>query len=186
MPNDVTTETNFSVDKPNTTPPESIHLHLPSAIPVHLRLSSCLFNLPELEKRLRLAQADDALSDLRKQLRVSMGLQRYKTTQIGPSQRTGTRSRALIARFEEKTQRCAERYRAARSALLVLDPDGDYKTRLRVLKDEDIKSPGKGDDEAEGTREISWIWRVEYKTAPSVSAIQDITSISEADLVDCV
>lgn len=186
IPNDAIAENESSVDHPNTTPPESMPLGLPSAMPLVLRGSSCLFDLPELERRLRLAQADDALSDLRKQLRVRMGLLRYKTTQIGPSQRMATRSRALIKRFAEKTDRCAERYRASRSALLALNPDGDWQTRLRDLKDDDIKSPGKGDDEAEGTREISWIWRVEYRTASSVSAPNDFASISDADLVDCV
>lgn len=167
-----------------TSLPECISLKLPSAMPPSLR-TSCLYGLPEKEQRLRLAQAEDALSDLRRQLRITMGLWQYKTSQIGPSQRSTTRARALISRFNEKTTRCAQRYRAARSALLALSPTGEWQKRLRELKDEDVKGPGKGDDEAEGTRELSWIWRVEHNSAalePGMSLKFD--EVTDKDLID--
>ena len=40
---------------------------------------------------------------------------------------------------------------------------GDWSSRLRPLLAEDIKGPHKEDDEAQGTRELSWIWLVENK-----------------------
>jgi hypothetical protein len=76
-------------------------------------------------------------------------------------ERVTTRARALINRFNEKTVRCANRYRQAYSALLALDPNGNWKSRLQPLHDDDVKGPGKEDDEAEGTRQLSWIWLVE-------------------------
>jgi hypothetical protein len=65
--------------------PESIPLFLPSSNP---SLSSG--SLAEKEKRLRVAQLDDSLQELRRLLRVTMGLWEYKYTQLGPSQRSGT------------------------------------------------------------------------------------------------
>jgi hypothetical protein len=166
-------------------PPDPIPLRLPSAMPEAHCVSSSPFDLLGKERRLRHAQAYDALSDLRKLLRVTVGLDDYKITQIGPSQRIGTRSRALISRFAEKTTRCAERYRAAYSALLALDPNGDWKNHLKVLKDEDIKTPGKGGDESENSRVLSWIWRAEYKSTISTVHPTDFTTISDNDLIDC-
>ena len=139
---------------------ESFPLRLPSSSPAAVRVSVYPAQLVNIERRLRLAQAEDALSELRRLLRISMGLWKYKTTQVGPSQRASTRARSLITRFKDKISRCANRYRAARAALVALDPDGSWKPRLRVLESKDIKGPGKDPDEAEGTRTVSWIWIV--------------------------
>ena len=79
---------------------------------------------------------------------------------MGASQWVSTRARNLIERFKNKTSHCAERYQAARSALASLDPDGDWKNSMQVLQEEDIRGPGRGEDEAEGTWQLSWIWRV--------------------------
>jgi hypothetical protein len=147
---------------------------------------SYILGLVDTEKRLRLAQANDALDDLRRQLRVTMGLGHYKNTQVGASQRVSTRARSLIGRFKDKTSRCAERYRAAHSALLSLDPNGDWKNRLRILKDEDIKGPRRGEDEAEGTRELSWIWHVACQSGVSgVSSREELGPLTDAELVEC-
>jgi hypothetical protein len=137
-------------------PAESVALHLPSSISPALRENVAI--LAQKEQRLRLAQADDALLELRRLLRITMGLWHYKFTQVGPSQRSGTRARSLIDRFKEKVFRCAERYRAARAALLSLNPTGVWITRLHELKAEDVRAPGRQDDETEGDRHVSWIW----------------------------
>jgi hypothetical protein len=142
------------IDKPS--PPESIPLYLPSSVPPALQ--SNFAGLVDKEKRIRIAQAEDALTELRRLLRITMGLWHYKFTQVGPSQRSGTRARSLINRFKDKIYHCAERYRAARNALLSLDPTGSWITHLHELKAEDIRAPGKDDDEHEGDRSMSWIW----------------------------
>ena len=156
--------------------PESIPLGLPSALSPPLRSSTCLFGIADIERRIRLAQADDALSELRRQLRITMTLWDYKRTQVGPSQKASTRTYALINRFKEKTTRCVARYRSARAALLALDPDGGWKSRLQELQDADIRGPGKQDGETEGTCELSWIWLVERRC----------TSSDEAEVVEGV
>ena len=139
---------------------ESFPLRLPSSFPTGARAVVYPVQLINIEQRLRLAQAEDSLNELRRLLRVSMGLWKYKTEQVGPSQRASTRARTIITRFKNKISRCANRYRAARAALIALDPNGSWKSRLRNLETKDIKGPGKDPDEAEGTRAISWIWTV--------------------------
>jgi hypothetical protein len=57
----------------------------------------------------------------------------------------------------------------------VLDPGGDWKSRLHLLNDDDIKGPGKDEDEAEGTHELSWIWMVQWNGDAALAAEGDIT-----------
>jgi hypothetical protein len=138
--------------------PEAMPLTLPSTLPAALQ-QTLPFKLAEIELRFRLAQAEDSLSELRRLLRITMSLRDYKSKQIGPSQRAGTRARNLISRFNKKVSRCVERYKVARNALLSLDPMGEWQARLQLLKEEDVRAPGRLDDESEGRREVPWIWR---------------------------
>jgi hypothetical protein len=157
--------------------PEAIPLYLPSTLPADL-ISTIPPKFVEIEKCLRVSQADDSLNDLRRFLRITMGLWDYKRTHIGSSQRNGTRMYASIGTYREKVNRCASRYRAARDALSVLDPGGTWTTRLQELKSADIRPPvrdmekipkPKGarraqnttrndPDASEGRRSLSWIW----------------------------
>jgi len=138
--------------------PENTPLYLPSGFPSHLQLPP---NLVQKEKRIRLAQAEDALAELQRLLQVTLGLWDYKFTQLGPSQRAGTRAQSMISRFNDKISHCADRYRAARAALLRLDPGGSWMERLLELKAEHVRTPRRNqDDESEGRREVSWIWMV--------------------------
>lgn len=167
--------------------PETMPLNLPSALPASLQ-QSCPFKLAQIELRFRLAQAEDALTELRRLLRITMGLRDYKAKQIGPSQRAGTRARNLINRFQDKVFRCVKRYRVAHNALLALDPMGEWQTRLQQLKDEDIRAPGRGDNESEGNRQLSWIWLVARRCGLGpVSSMQQPgpSSLSDEELDDC-
>jgi hypothetical protein len=139
--------------------PERIALFLPSGAPVSTRLS-LPGGLVDKEKRMRIAQADDALTDLKRMLRITMGLWDYKKTNVGPSQVASTRTRSMIDGYRNKVTRCAERYCASRKALLELDPTGDWILRLRELKSEDVRPPERSEEEKrkEGRREVSWIW----------------------------
>jgi hypothetical protein len=176
--------------------PEKTPLHLPSSIPEASRLA-IPGGLADKERRMRTAQADDALAELKRMLRITMGLWDYKHKQVGPSQRASTRTRTMINRYREKINRCADRYRAARTALLTLDPNGDWSRRLQELKAEDIKPPrrdkddddrkkksrreeGEGADEREGTREVSWIWMVQRGEDADSE-----TQVSSKELDDC-
>lgn len=153
---------------------EAIPLYLPSAVPPNLGLSDTLM---DKERRLRLAQIQDTLLELRRLLRVTLGLWDYKFQQAGFGQRANTRTRSLIARFQEKVDRCAERYRATRAALLVLDPNGSWSDQFLELLPAHVKAPRRGDDDqSEGRRELSWIW-----LAPIGSGENSSNSKAEVD-----
>jgi len=157
--------------------PEAIPLWLPSTLPPDV-ISTIPSKFVEIEKCLRVSQADDSLNDLRRFLRITMGLWDYKRTQIGSSQRNGTRMYTTIGTYREKVNRCASRYRAARNALSVLDPGGTWTTRLQELKSTDIQPPirdmekipkpkgargthgttRRDPETSEGRRTLSWIW----------------------------
>lgn len=78
---------------------------------------------------------------------------------------------ATYDRFKGKGMLAVLRYRAARIALLRLDPDGEWQDRYRELRDEDNHGPTLDKDDepmnrcnwrkkkgGEGFYEVSWIW----------------------------
>ncbi len=182
---------------PTVIVPEKAKLLLPSQIPLSLWNTGCVLGLRDIELKMRIAQASDALEQLKQELCVYSGLVRYKITQVsGPGQKANTRALNLLLRFRTKFTRCAERYRAARAALEVLDPTGDWQNSFRPLSDSDIQGPnGKSPKDevaanskgskrlrgaGEGIRQLSWIWRVR-RTANTERARVP----SEADLDKC-
>ncbi|TFK79956.1 hypothetical protein K466DRAFT_504721 [Polyporus arcularius HHB13444] len=151
---------------PSVTKAEHVQLWLPSSLPAPLRLSLSS-GLVDKERRLRMAQADDALDDIRRLRRILTGIADFKRYNVsGTGQRTSGRVRTLFAKFDQKVRRAAERYRAARTALECLDRGGDWEARFKVLRDADLRGPGRDGDGEETTRlgegryEISWIWLV--------------------------
>jgi hypothetical protein len=80
----------------------------------------------------------------------------------------------------------ADRYRAARKALSILDPSGDWQRRLLPLRPEDIRGPTRlDDDESEGRRELTWIW-VTGRTTQVSANDGDEFEIAEGMSADCV
>jgi hypothetical protein len=161
-----------SSDPPTLIPPHQLPLYLPSSVIT----SQCAKNpdfehFRKIELCLRKAQTEDSLNEVRRHRRVITSLWFFKRKQVAPSQRAGTRMRSTIERFEQKANKCIERYRAAWNALLALDPGGDWSHRFLELRNEDIRGPGRDDNEdshlketakratGEGYREASWIWR---------------------------
>jgi len=175
-------------NKPSNTadrPPEAAPLWLPLSLPSALH-ESCPFKLANIEFRFRLAQAEDALSELRRLLHITMGLRHYKDKQVGASQHAGTHTRTLISRFQDKVAQCAGRYRSARVALLSLDAKGEWQLRLQQLSTTDIQAPGHGDNELEGNQELSWIWWVtQVAQMEAASALERSEPLSSEDLSDC-
>lgn len=158
-------------DGPTPDLAELTPLHLPSALPRHLCDAHNLGTVVEKEKRLRIAQADDALAEIRRQRRIITGLWQFKKLNVaGTGNKPNTRIRSLYNRFHHKTQRCTERYRAAFTALSNLDPNGTWCSRFRVLRTKDISGPGKDDDgTSNGRFEPSWIWLVpRVESAPDM------------------
>ncbi|KAI9064965.1 hypothetical protein FKP32DRAFT_1568832 [Trametes sanguinea] len=142
--------------------PEDIPLWLPSSLPSGLRHGDFTQRLLQMEGRLRLAQLEDSLADIRRLRRILQGVAQFKRLNVsGTGNKPNTRIRALYTKFQRKQTRSAERYRAAYRALSALDPEGDWTHHFRELHDKDLTRPGRDDDSrGEGYREVSWIWRV--------------------------
>lgn len=142
---------------------EEMPLYLPSTLPPDVR------NLPELqavynsERRLREAQADDSLANIRRIRRVIQGMWEFKKINIsGTGNRPNTRILDMYKSLTNKIDRYKHSYRIAHAALQVLDPNGTWSLRLKVLNEKDIRGPGKDpDDPTQNSRyEPSWIWLV--------------------------
>ncbi|KAJ2924239.1 hypothetical protein H1R20_g12855, partial [Candolleomyces eurysporus] len=142
------------------TPAENIPLLLPSALPPSLQVSVSL--LVEKECKLREAQCDDALGEIRRQRRILTGLVQFKKLNLaGQGNKPNTRVCSLYNRIQTKITKAETRYNVARAALATLDANGAWSSRLHVLKPEDIHGPGKDPEDISNGRFImSWIWLI--------------------------
>lgn len=150
--------------------PELVPLMLPSALTSIQRTTACVPLLAHKELRLRYAQAHDALWDLRRLRRMFVGmLNHHKKQTLGTSTHANTRVTTVLKGFTARIMRAADRYRTSRQALISLDPEEEHfqwKQDFLPLLDEDIRGPGKDDEELlvrrqvpkEGTYRPSWIW----------------------------
>ena len=112
-----------------------------------------------MELRLRLAQAEDMLDKIRGYRRNLYGVGVLRKMHIsGTGTRPNTRVQAVFDRLQSKIRMAAESYRAARSALLRLEPEGDWAKKLKELHDEDIRGPNREEEQSEGRYIPSWIW----------------------------
>jgi hypothetical protein len=163
---------------------EDVPLFLPSSLSANLRSSPGFSKTLTHEIQLRIAQADDALADIRHHLRIISGLWQFKKVNIsGTGNQPNTRMRSLFNRFNHRMRQSVLRYRAARSALLAanLGEGQNWEDRLKDLKDSDVRGPGKDDfylqeagktdygtsksgkakyGTSKGRFEMSWIWLV--------------------------
>ncbi|KAF7974577.1 hypothetical protein HWV62_11954 [Athelia sp. TMB] len=138
-------------------------ISLPSRLPSHLRTLPGLPALLEKERRLRIGQADDALNEIRRLLRISSTVLEFKRSQHLASQQITTRTRQLVLGFRAKTASVAEHYTAAHDTLASLDPDGEWRIHYKPLNTAtDLHLPRWEEDnvEPENHRELSWIWLV--------------------------
>ena len=93
---------------------ENIPLFLPSSLPSHIRALPELKEICNLEQHLCELQADDALAEIRRQRRVIQGLWLFKRLNVsGTGNRPNTRMITLYKRFNNKTDRAAQKYRVA-------------------------------------------------------------------------
>ncbi|KAI0654576.1 hypothetical protein C8Q70DRAFT_876809, partial [Cubamyces menziesii] len=172
-----------SAPLPRPSQPEEISLLLPSSLPPLYRSTDALAALLNKERRLRMAQMSDALEDIRHLRRILTGISEYMRFNVdGEGQRVTTRFRDLYSRFHAKVKRAAERYRAARAAVTVLDPSGSWTDTFKPLLDSDIRGPRREDDSrttSDGRYEVSWIWLVPLG-APK-SANMDHTAPASAE-----
>jgi hypothetical protein len=122
--------------------------------------------LLDKEVKLRIAQADDALAEVCRQRRIVTGLVLFKKLNLsGTGQKSNTRIRMLFKRFSNKMERIAERYRMAYQVLVKVNAGGDWCTRLKELRCEDIRGPGKHNyDQHDSRVEVSEQQREHYCT----------------------
>jgi len=120
-----------------------------------------------MERKLRLAQAEDALVEIRKQCRIVQGLWLFKKINIsGMGNRPNIRMLSLYNRINYKIECAAQQYCTAWSALLVLDPNGTWKDCLKELQREHMRGPGRDPSDTKtgnGYFEPSWIWLTNCK-----------------------
>lgn len=181
--------------------PEITPLILPSALTPAQSVTACIPGLAHKELRLRHAQANDALCDLRRLRRMFVGMiDRHKRDTMGTGTKVNTRVNTILRGFKARIMRAAERYRDARRALESLDPaEATFAWRLpfQVLTDEDIRGPGKEDEDlllkmtliekkrkaknSEGRYKPSWIWMSLSPTRPS-----NPSASAEGSEEDCV
>lgn len=110
--------------------------------------------------RLRLAQLEDALHSLRRHLRRYKALDDHqKQHTAGTGVAANTRIRSAISVSKTKQELDCERYRAARIALLNLDPNGAWTARFKFLNESDVKPLPSGGP-GQGTAEMTWIWKM--------------------------
>ncbi len=134
-----------------TTGDDSEHEEAGSAVDMELLLPD---KLPDAERsalpqgvvdkylRLRLAQADDALSSLKRHLRKGATLRQHQEEHVaGTGVAANTRMQTAIRNQSLRQELDADRYRAARAALLKLDPAGAWRLRLLELRQNDIRPP---------------------------------------------
>ena len=150
----------------STNKPETNSLWLPSSMPSSLHATGCVPGLVAKETKLRIAQADDTLNDIRRQLWISATLLNFKKSDIGgTSQRMDTRVCTLMTSFHDKTHCAAHHYDAALQALSALDPNSTWTNRLKRLdhsKDLCLPHCDMDDEPSEGRQELSWIWLVPW------------------------
>jgi hypothetical protein len=177
--------TNSDIPSPSFERPESTNLFLPSSLPSKLTNNPTIKRIAAKELRLRIAQADDALADIRRLRRLVTGLTNFKKLNVsGTGNKPTTRMRTLHNRMMNKVDRTANRYVAARRALLSLDPTGgNWKDRLRELdKAKDIRGPGRDPDDltSKGRYKISWIRTVPrpLNTSPDDSESEETLNAS--------
>jgi len=141
---------------------ESAKLWLPSQLDAAERDSLCLGGVIASEKELRFGQLHDSLNELRRARRNRSGLIIFHHVQLaGEGTKTQTKSQGVMRTVQERIDRAVQRYRAARAALLCLDPSGSWQELYRVLEDRDNRGPGKELIEkttSDGQYTLSWIW----------------------------
>jgi hypothetical protein len=151
---------------------EDVPLFLPSSLSPSLQTSPGFSKSLAHEVQLRIAQANDALADIRHNLRTISGLWQFKKVNIsGTGNRPNTRMRSLFNRFNHRMRQSVLRYRTARSALIAANLGQGWEDRLPDLLDSHVYGPGKDDfylqesgkanyGASKGRYQISWIWLV--------------------------
>jgi hypothetical protein len=128
---------------------EKINLWLPSDIPRERRAVVCKQGVDRLEQRFRLAQLTDFLGDMCKFMRFYAILRSQYKGEFAKKSSNITRARDELTKYKNIFLGFARRYRESRSALLSLDPEGDWTKRFQELRSDQLKGPYIWDDQSD-------------------------------------
>ncbi|THU86082.1 hypothetical protein K435DRAFT_684412, partial [Dendrothele bispora CBS 962.96] len=127
--------------------PEDIRLLLPSELSQQERDYGCRSGLLEIELRLRDDQMRQALDHLRNHLHIRARLVTYRDSTVR-HQAMLTRSRAMIARNDVKTEVHKRRYQAAWNAVNRVHGGDQTQVKWKQLKDADVRCLSSESDKA--------------------------------------
>ncbi|KAK0432107.1 hypothetical protein EV421DRAFT_1719756, partial [Armillaria borealis] len=146
---------------------EDQKLWMPSDFEADMRGESCRVGLSGTEESLRVAQCLDALETIRSSQRTIRSFLAFRNRNLW-GQAQMTRAAATVQRQMVRSHFAVEKYNRARVALFSLRGPGDWESRLRILKPEDVQSFQGSDFNpdvlmavGEGRWVMSWIWLVE-------------------------
>jgi hypothetical protein len=150
-------------------------LWLPSTFGRNFCLKNGWGDIVDQEMELRIAQAEEALDQLRlgighKSLLYKIRIRKAKT------QSSKTRSQAELAQINQRIKEHARRYRCARMALSSLGAKAKKLDKFKVLQDSDLKV---NTDVAEESRlgqrndTLAWFWRIEGTESSTTSWMHD-------------
>jgi hypothetical protein len=138
--------------------PEDVELCFPSAVGRRALYDD---KLRRYEWEHRIAQANDALNEIRDHLRLRAHLYKFKDKFVR-GQRANTRSRSTIKGIEDKVSVSVAKYHGAHRALTQLAPllkESGWEKLLKPLAKDDVRGLSQaGYDQSEGKRTLSWIW----------------------------
>ncbi|KIJ28700.1 hypothetical protein M422DRAFT_270002 [Sphaerobolus stellatus SS14] len=174
--------------------PEKEKLRLPSDFDRSRHTDLGLETLADIEYRLRMGQANDALKKLREALGLKSFLVRKKYQGVG-GQYALLRSETEIARAQVNVDKWAEVYRRAWNAmgrLVEEGPDGNHgRGRLQKLNKDDLvmlsqwmedhrfwREKGEAEETAaankgKGRKELPWIWKIEFDVEVTVDRVKE-------------
>ncbi|KAG6849505.1 hypothetical protein H0H93_007961 [Arthromyces matolae] len=141
-------------------PTADINLYLPSEM---VGKAYCDPKFLDIEWRLRWAQAHETLHEIRRIILLRSQMRKSKEELI-TGQRMHTRSNALLKDIADRIRHAVQKYKAIRNALLKLDrllEKGNWASTLCELTDDDVGGiTAAEDDRPEGSRSLSWIWKL--------------------------
>ena len=147
-----------SQSKQNTSdllPPERRPIILPS---IHMPNANAL---RKAELSLRIKQASQYLTALREAI-AEKSFQYSHVMRVAPSKGVRTRSRATIAKINDRIGYCCRTYNRAREAIVRLDPDARSLNNFRRLEKADVKSSTAildPNSPGASSLRLSWIWQ---------------------------
>jgi hypothetical protein len=119
--------------------------------------------LAEIEWKLRIAEAHEALDELRHHIQIRTHIYKCKD-RFTRGQAANTRALNKIETTNAKIHSSRDKYRAARSALLSLSGTlgmAGWQSQLPILSDIDVRGISEGEEgDSDGRKKLSWIWKV--------------------------